>query len=91
MGTLSSPTIMGKPWFTALTGVSASLQTSMSMIVNYPRILKSKIFEIQKQCFGGSGFNQVSGSGSGSRRAKMAHTNRKKVRNSCFEVLDVLL
>jgi hypothetical protein len=30
------------------------------------------------------------GSGSGSRRAKMAQKNRKKYRISCFEVLDVL-
>jgi hypothetical protein len=36
----------------------------------------------------GTGFNQVSGSGS--RRAKSTHKNRKKFRNSCFEVLDVL-
>jgi hypothetical protein len=32
MGTLSSPTIMGKPWFTARTGVSASLPTKMRII-----------------------------------------------------------
>ncbi len=33
----------------------------------------------------------VSGSGSGSRRAKMTHKNRKKVQEiSCFKVLDVL-
>jgi hypothetical protein len=30
-------------------------------------------------------------SGSGSKRAKMTHKNRKKLRNSCFEVKDVLL
>jgi hypothetical protein len=28
--------------------------------------------------------------GSGSRRAKITHKNRKKLRNSCFEKLDVL-
>ncbi len=40
----------------------------------------------------GSGFNQVSGSGYGSRRAKMTHKNIfKKVKEiSCFEVLYVL-
>ncbi len=39
----------------------------------------------------GSGFNRVSESGSGSRRAKMTHKSRKKLRNtSGFEVLDVL-
>jgi hypothetical protein len=32
----------------------------------------------------GSGFNQVSGSGSGFRRAKMTHKNRKKLRNFMF-------
>jgi hypothetical protein len=36
-----------------------------------------------------SGFNLVSGSGSGSRRAKIIHKNRKK-KISCFEVVDVL-
>jgi hypothetical protein len=42
----------------------------------------------------GSGFDQVSGSGSGSRRAKMTHKNRKnskKLRNFMFGVLDVFL
>jgi hypothetical protein len=33
---------------------------------------------------------QVSGSGSGSRRAKMTHKSRKNLEMSCFEVLDVL-
>jgi hypothetical protein len=28
--------------------------------------------------------------GSGSRRAKIAHKSRKKLRISCFEVLDIL-
>jgi hypothetical protein len=37
-----------------------------------------------QQCFG-SGFNQVSVSGSGSSRAKMAHKNRKKLKK--FNVL----
>ncbi len=32
----------------------------------------------------GSGFNQVTGSGSGSRRAKMTHKSRKKFRNFMF-------
>jgi hypothetical protein len=36
----------------------------------------------------GSGFNRVSGSGS--RRAKMAHKSRKKFYSSSFEVLDGL-
>jgi hypothetical protein len=35
----------------------------------------------------GSVFNRASGSGSGSRRAKITHKSRK---NSCFEVLDGL-
>jgi hypothetical protein len=39
----------------------------------------------------GSGFYQVSESGSGSRKAKKTHKNRKKFRNSKFEMLDVLL
>jgi hypothetical protein len=39
----------------------------------------------------GSGFNQVSGSGSGFRRAKMTNKNRKNSEISCFEVLGVLL
>jgi hypothetical protein len=38
----------------------------------------------------GSGFNQVSGFGSGSRRAKMTHKNRKSYEISCFEAVDVL-
>jgi hypothetical protein len=38
MGTLSSPTIMGKPWFTALIGVSASLPTSTSIIMKQKKI-----------------------------------------------------
>jgi hypothetical protein len=39
----------------------------------------------------GSGFNQVSGSGS--RREKMTHKNKKseEISISCFEVLDVFL
>jgi hypothetical protein len=42
---------------------------------------------LHNQCFvSGSGFNKVSGSGSGSRRAKMTH----KIEIPCFEVLDVL-
>jgi hypothetical protein len=39
----------------------------------------------------GSGFNRVSGSGSGSRRAKMTHKSINFfVKSSCFEVLDGL-
>ncbi len=40
---------------------------------------------VYRQCFG-SGFNQISGSGS--RMAKMTHKTRKEI--SCFEVLKVL-
>ncbi len=36
------------------------------------------------------GYYQCCGSGSGSRRAKMTHKNRKKSIYSIFEVLDVL-
>jgi hypothetical protein len=39
----------------------------------YPPVFRIRIWT-------GSGFNQVSGSGSGSRRAKMTHKNRKKVK-----------
>ncbi len=53
-------------------------------------------FREKKQAFGlaqrfgsGYGFNQVDGSGSGSKRAKITHKNIKKLRN-VFEVLDVL-
>ncbi len=35
-------------------------------------------------------FSRVSGSGSGSRRAKITHKSRKKIKKSCLEVLDVL-
>ncbi len=50
-----------------------------------PDIRYGSIF---RQCFGsGSGFNQVSGSVSGSRRAKMTHKNFFK-EISCFEVLN---
>ncbi len=39
----------------------------------------------------GSGFNRVSGSGSGSKRAKMTHkSSEKSFKSSCFEVLDGL-
>ncbi len=38
----------------------------------------------------GTGFNQLSGSGYGSRRATMTHKSRKNVEISCFEVLAVL-
>jgi hypothetical protein len=38
----------------------------------------------------GYGFNGVSESGSGSRRAKMTQKSRKNQEISCFEVLDVL-
>jgi hypothetical protein len=36
------------------------------------------------------GFNQVSGSGSGTRRAKKTQKSRNFLEISCFEVLDVL-
>jgi hypothetical protein len=36
------------------------------------------------------GFNQVSGSGSGTRRAKKTQKSRHFLEISCFEVLDVL-
>jgi hypothetical protein len=46
-------------------------------------------FGLKQGCGSGSGgFNQVSGSGS--RRAKMTHKNRRKFKSSCFEVLDGL-
>jgi hypothetical protein len=37
-----------------------------------------------------SGFNRVSGSGFGSRRAKITHKSRNFFKRSCFELLDGL-
>jgi hypothetical protein len=52
------------------------------------KILESFVkfmFKNYNQCFGSVfGFNQVRGSGSGSRRAKITHKKRKKKRNFMF-------
>jgi hypothetical protein len=59
-------------------------------LTNAKRYNSAPLFGYQiYQCFGsriqiGSGFNQVSGSVSGSRSAQMTHKNRKKIRNFVF-------
>ncbi len=64
-----------------------ALSSSFAISLEILRALFYTVFRIRI----GSGFNQVSGSGSGSRRKNYTQKLEKNLEISCFEMLDVFL
>ncbi len=81
------PTGAGKPTKTGQTVLELQNKLPKARVVYASAT--GKISDTMEQCFGsgsgfGSGLNQVSESGSGSRRAKMTHKRRIKLRTLMF-------
>jgi hypothetical protein len=67
-----------------LTTLSTFYPSFMFLFQLRDAVMLSSLIRVSGKQYFGSGFNQVSGSGYGSRRAKMTHKFRKKLRNFMF-------